>query len=78
MSQATQILGAVAILVAYALAQFKVLEPRSYAYSLLNLFGAVVLGVIAYLERLWGFFLLEVAWGLIAAWGLADRVRTKA
>jgi hypothetical protein len=78
MSQATQILGAVAILLAYALAQFKILEPRSYPYNVLNLFGAVVLGVIAYVERLWGFFLLEVAWGVVAAWGLADRVRTKA
>jgi hypothetical protein len=78
MSQATQILGAVAILVAYALAQFKVLDQRTYPYNLLNLFGAIALGVIAYAERLWGFFLLEVAWGLVALWGLGDRVRTKA
>jgi hypothetical protein len=78
MSQATQILGAVAILVAYALAQFKVLDQRAYSYNLLNLFGALALGVIAYVERLWGFLLLEVAWGLVAAWGLADRARTKA
>jgi hypothetical protein len=77
MSQATQILGAVAILVAYALAQFKVVDQRAYPYILLNLFGAIVLGVIAYVERLWGFFLLEVAWGLVATWGLAERIRTK-
>ena len=77
MSQAIQIVGAVAILVAYALAQFKVVDQRSYSYNLLNLLGAVALGVIAYAERLWGFFLLEVAWGLVASWGLMDRLRTK-
>lgn len=77
MSEAIQILGAVAILVAYALAQFNVVDRRSYSYNLLNLVGAIVLGVIAYVERLWGFFLLEVAWGLVATWGLLDRLRTK-
>lgn len=78
MSEAVQIAGALAILVAYALAQFKVVEQRAYSYILLNLAGAVVLGVIAYVERLWGFFLLEVAWSFVALAGLAERLRTKA
>ena len=78
MSQAIQVFGAVAILAAYALAQFRLLDQRSYSYNVLNLLGAVALGVIAYVERLWGFFLLEAAWTLVAVWGLADRIRTKA
>jgi uncharacterized membrane protein len=78
MSQAIQILGAVAILAAYALAQFRLVNQQSYAYNVLNLLGAVALGVIAYVERLWGFFLLEAAWSLVAVWGLAERIRTKA
>lgn len=77
MSEAVQIAGALAILVAYALAQFKVVDQRAYSYILLNLAGAVVLGVIAYVERLWGFFLLEVAWTVVALAGLAERLRTK-
>lgn len=77
MSEAVQIVGALAILVAYALAQFKVVDQRAYSYILLNLAGAVVLGVIAYVERLWGFFLLEVAWTVVALAGLAERLRTK-
>jgi fluoride ion exporter CrcB/FEX len=77
MSEAIQIAGALAILVAYALAQFKVLDQRAYSYLLLNLAGAVVLAVIAWVERLWGFFLLETAWSLIAAAGLYGRLRTK-
>ena len=77
MSEAIQIAGALAILVAYALAQFAVIDQRSYSYLLLNLVGAVVLGVIAWVEDLWGFFLLELAWTLVSAWGLAGRLRTK-
>ncbi len=78
MSEAIQIAGALAILVAYALAQFGVIDQRSYSYLLLNLLGAVVLGVIAWVEDLWGFLLLELAWSLVSAWGLVSRVRTKA
>jgi len=78
MSEAIQIAGAVAILVAYALAQFGVIDQRSYSYLILNLLGAVVLGVIAWVEDLWGFFLLELAWTLVSAWGLVARRRTKA
>lgn len=78
MGQAIQIAGAVAILVAYALAQFGVMDQRSYSYLILNLLGAVVLGVIAWIEDLWGFFLLELAWTLVSLWGLVSRLRTKA
>jgi hypothetical protein len=78
MSQAIQIFGALAILVAYALAQFQVFDQRSYTYLVLNLAGAAVLAVIAYVERLWGFLLLEVAWTIVSAWGLLDRARSKA
>jgi UDP-N-acetylmuramyl pentapeptide phosphotransferase/UDP-N-acetylglucosamine-1-phosphate transferase len=54
MSEAIQIAGALAILVAYALAQFGVIDQRSYSYLIPNLLGAVVLGVIAWVEDLWG------------------------
>jgi hypothetical protein len=78
MSEAIQIAGALAILVAYALAQFGVIDQRSYPYLISNLLGAVVLSVIAWVEDLWGFLLLEVAWTLVSAWGLVLRARTKA
>jgi hypothetical protein len=78
MSEAIQIAGALAILVAYALAQFGVIDQRSYSYLIPNLLGAVVLSVIAWVEDLWGFLLLELAWTLVSAWGLVLRMRTKA
>jgi hypothetical protein len=44
----------------------------------LNLVGAGVLAVDAYLGRQWGFLLLEGVWAAIAAWGLAVRPREAA
>jgi hypothetical protein len=77
MGEAIQIAGAVAILAAYALGQFRVVDVRSYVYLLLNLVGALVLALIAYVEGLWGFFLLEAVWSAVSAWGLAARLAGK-
>jgi hypothetical protein len=77
MSEAIQIAGAVAILVAYALGQFRVVDVRSFVYLLLNLVGALALAVIAYVEDLWGFLLLEAVWAAVSAWGLVTRLAGK-
>jgi hypothetical protein len=47
MSQLIQVAGALAILVAFPLAQFHVLDQHSFSYLTLNLAGAVVLAVAA-------------------------------
>jgi hypothetical protein len=74
-SQAVQIFGAVLILTAFALAQFRVLSPSSFAYLLLNLVGASALAADAYHERQWGFFVLNGVWTLVSAVSLALRTR---
>ncbi len=66
-----QILGAVTILAAFALAQLGVVGQRAASYLVLNLVGASVLAADASLKHQWGFLLLEGVWALIAAWGLA-------
>jgi hypothetical protein len=74
-AQAAQIIGALLILIAFVLAQFRVLDPHSYWYLWLNLVGAGALTVLAWHERQWGFFILEAVWTLVTAWSLYGRLR---
>jgi hypothetical protein len=77
MGQAVQIAGAVAVLLAFAGAQFGLLDQRSRAYLVANLVGSAVLAVDAYLERQWGFLLLEGVWAAVSAWALARELRRR-
>jgi hypothetical protein len=74
-AQLAQIVGALLILAAYVLAQFGVLDQRSYWYLWLNLVGAGALTVLAWHERQWGFLLLEGVWTAVTAWSLYGRLR---
>ncbi len=75
MGSVVQIAGAILILAAYALIQAGVMTPKAVAYVVLNLIGASVLAVDAYIEEQWGFLLLEAVWALIAAWSLVRLVK---
>jgi len=75
MAQAAQIVGALLILAAFVLAQFRVLDPHSWWYLWLNLVGAGLLTVLAWHERQWGFFLLEGVWTLVTAWSIFRGLR---
>jgi len=69
--------GAVLILSAFALAQFRGLDRHGFPYLTLNLSGAAILAVLAATHRQWGFLLLQVAWALVALWGLLRLVRQR-
>jgi membrane-bound ClpP family serine protease len=70
MLQAVQVVGAVLILLAFAAAQFGRLDVQSRAYLWLNLIGSIILAVLAWHERQWGFVLLETVWSIVSAWSL--------
>jgi hypothetical protein len=75
LDQLLEVAGAIAILVAFALAQFRGLDRHGAPYLLLNVLGGVILGAIAGIHRQWGFFLLQTVWTLVAAWGLLALAR---
>jgi hypothetical protein len=72
---AIQLSGAVTILLAFALAQFKVVVTSAVIYLLLNLAGSLLLLASAITNAQWGFVLMESAWALISLWGLIGRQR---
>jgi hypothetical protein len=75
LEQLIEVAGALMILAAFALAQFRGLDRHGAPFLLLNLFGGAILTVLAGLHHLWGFFLLQAVWTLVALWGLAGLMR---
>jgi hypothetical protein len=73
--QLIQVLGALLILAGFVLAQFRVLDPQSFWYLLVNLVGSAVLTVDAWREAQIGFFLLEFVWAIVSAFGLVQLAR---
>jgi hypothetical protein len=73
--QLVQLLGAILVLAAFTLAQYRVLDPQSISYLVLNTVGAGILAALAFEEEQWGFLLLEGVWTLVSLAGLIRRLR---
>lgn len=56
----------VLIVLAYFLVSTERLKPKANPYILMNLFGAIFIGVNVFVHRAWPTFALEIVWGLIA------------
>ena len=70
-----QIIGAILILAGFVLSQLRVLAQDSYRYLLVNLAGAIILTVDAWLGSQWGFVLLEGVWSVVSFWGVVAKAR---
>lgn len=73
--QLVQVVGALLILIAFAATQFGAMDPHSRTYLLLNFFGSLILAVLAWRERQWGFLLLESVWAAVSCWSLRSTLR---
>jgi len=67
--------GTAAILGAYAMSSFGVLQPKDRAYQLLNLTGALGVAWVCWRNATWQAFWLEAVWAAIALVALARRSR---
>lgn len=76
--QVISILGAIAILGAFAADQFRWIKPSQLSYALANFAGAAILTVVAVVDRQAGFVVLQGAWTLISAWGIVIILRGRA
>jgi hypothetical protein len=76
--QVISVLGAFAILGAYAANLLGWLGPANLSYSVANLIGSGILTFIAIVDQQLGFLLLEGVWALVSLWGVIQVLRGKA
>ncbi len=75
MLQIISILGALAILGAFAANQLGWINPSQLSYALANFVGAAILTAVAIVDRQVGFVLLQGAWTLVSLVGVVAILR---
>lgn len=78
MDLALQFIGAIGILVPFALLQFGVWSQHSGRYLALNLVGSAILTAVAILEDQYGFVILQAVWTLVTAASILRLARARA
>jgi hypothetical protein len=73
--QIISIVGALAILGAFAANQLSWISPSRLSYTLANLVGAAILTVVAIVDQQLGFVLLQGAWTLVSLVGTVSILR---
>ncbi len=75
MLQVVSILGALAILGAFAANQLGWIRPSQLSYAGANFVGAGILTVVAVADGQIGFTILQGAWTLVSLWGIVAILR---
>ena len=75
MVQVISVLGALAILGAFAANLFGWIQSSNLWYSVANFLGSAVLTVVAVIDQQLGFLLLEGTWALVSLWGIFAALR---
>ncbi len=75
--QGLEIVGAILILAAYGLAQFRGMNRHGLPFLLLNAVGSLILGGIAAVHAQWGFLLVYAVWAVVALVGLVPVLRSR-
>ncbi|HWM12092.1 MAG TPA: hypothetical protein VNO82_22210 [Solirubrobacteraceae bacterium] len=73
--QLIQVAGSLLILAGFAAAQAGRLSIDSARYLVLNFVGSAILAVLAWIDRQWGFLLLEGVWAIVSLWSLSQLMR---
>ena len=73
--QLIQVAGSLLILAGFAAAQAGRLSIDSRRYLILNFVGSAILAVLAWIDRQWGFLLLEGVWAVVSLYSLVQLVR---
>ena len=68
--------GTVLVVLAYLFVTTERLKPSSNLYSIMNLFGAIFIGLNVLVNQAWPALGLQVVWGVVAVVGLASNLRT--
>lgn len=76
--QLVQVAGSLLILAGFAAAQAGRMSILSARYLALNFVGSAILAALAWIDRQWGFLLLEGVWSLVSLWGLVQVMRGRA
>lgn len=75
MLQAISILGAAAVLAAFAANQFGWIKPSQLSYAVANFVGSGILTAVAIIDWQVGFVLLQGAWALVSLVGIVAILR---
>ena len=63
-------IGAGLVILAYFLVSTKKLPPTSVTYQLMNLFGALGVGINVFIKGAYPSLVIQIVWALIALYGL--------